>query len=277
VEVNAQRRMVLTTDVPHECADGDACHDEDRDGLNDVWEDVVLQRLAPQVRLDPDDQLLVDQDAVFLAIGRVAPAPDRRIRVFVVLTYSHDYGRCGSGGHAGDTERVVLDLAADATDPESWIVDRAYTAAHEGVDGDASRLFQGASMRELEFVLSLDSGEPHWLVYSTRDKHATHASSLRCERAATALCLEEDCAAGAPGSIVAGPPGPPHADDLLPRAVNAGEPNAPMIRGLGPFGFPGEDCWAPRPFCGGLDVGDKCADSPAVKLTLDPFATLDPL
>jgi hypothetical protein len=274
-EVDAQHRLIFRTGVPHECAGGDPCHDDDRDGLDDVWEGLVLQRLTPQVRMDPEDQLLVDDDAAFLAIGRVTPAPGRRVRVFVVLAYSHDYGRCGSGGHAGDTERVVMDLAPHPRAGKgAWIVDRVYTAAHEGVDGDASRRFEGAELRELEYVRSLDSGEPHWLVYSTRDKHATHVSSLRCERAATALCLEEDCAPGEPGAIVAGPSGPPRADDLLPRAINAGEPDAPLIRALGPFGFPGEDAWAPRPFCGGLDLGGRCADSPGAKMTLDPFALL---
>jgi hypothetical protein len=43
------------------------------------------------------------------------------------------------------------------------------------------------------------------------------------------------------------------------------------VSDLGPVGFPGDDAWADRRFCGGLG-GEECSSSVREKLVVDPFA-----
>jgi hypothetical protein len=262
--------LELVTDLPRAAADcledhlPALCDDADRDGLVDEWEDLALDTLRPFVRIDEGDPLRVDADGRVGSVGRVAPAPDgageERIRLLLVLAYSRDYGRCTFGAHLGDSERVALDLAPVPGERGAVRVVRAYTAAHEWSEHDASRLFDGDLAGQLEVAEDTIAGQPRWVVHASRAKHATYATAALCEAEDSWIfCGDEDCAAGRSIS-------PPN--ELLIPVDNAGELDAPRAGSL-----MDEPVWDDVPFCGGLGHGrGPCASPLRDKLLTDPFA-----
>jgi hypothetical protein len=264
-------RLALTTNLPATVAECEArpgldapCDDVDLDGLVDAWEDVAIDRLRPLRRFDESEALFDDATAVLADVGRVVPADDGiGIRLYVMLGYSADYGSCGFTAHNGDSERVVL-----ALDP--WrdggaggvVVSRAYTAAHEGTANDHGQVFAGSDLDQLVFTTDPTWGEPRWVVYPSRDKHATYATVDICEGISIVPCIEEDCA---PDGV-----GDPSAFEVVPDFGNAGEEAAPRLTDLASLGFAGDDAWADQDFCGGLG-GGSCSASVRSKLLTDPF------
>lgn len=242
---------------------GAPCEDADGDGLTDAWEDLALERLRPLRRLDEAESLVDDSDAVLGDVGRVFGVGDR-VRLFVMLGYSTDYGSCGGfTGHNGDSERVALDLAAyPAGGPGGVIVAQAYTAAHEGTINDHSRVFGTDELDLLTHGVDADSGEPRWVVFPSADKHGTYANVEICEGISVVPCIDEDCS---PDGV-----DDPAAFDRLPPVVNAGEPTSPRVTSLDALGFVGDDAWAEQEFCGGLG-GDACSAPVRDKLVVDPF------
>lgn len=259
----------LVTDLPGEVKDcladrgADLCADGDLDGLVDRWEDVLLDRLRPFVRIDEGDPLRVDASGRVGSVGRVAPVVgdggEAAIRVFLVLGYSRDYGRCTFDEHLGDSERVVLDLARTQGARGAVRLTRAFTAAHEGTSQDSSDLFEGEGLLELEYAEDPHLGQPRWAVYASRSKHATFASPALCEaNESWIFCGDEDCAAGRVDSP---------SNELLMPVVNAGEPDAPLADQM-----MDEPIWDDVDFCGGLGHGDEpCASPLREKLLLDPI------
>ena len=243
----------LLTDLPRAC---DGCADSDGDGISDAFEAMVLERFRPVVAMHSEEPLIYDPLAKVGAVGRVTPAPDNHIRVFIILGYSFDYGRCAQGGHRGDSERVAIDLVIEPPPPpsttsvnalDSYAVAGFYTAAHEGTSTDASRISTPAEIEAIGDV----TGD-RWMIYAARAKHGSFASRELCQTAADGVCTAEDCQSF-------------HL--LLFPIVNAGEPDAPMATetALGPI-------WSDAPFCGGIDKSDlPCATAPRGKLVDDPF------
>lgn len=262
-------RLALETALPPtidaclELAPDLGCEDADEDGLTDAWEDAVLDRLRPMRRMDEDESLFDDPTAVVADVGRVAAVGDR-YRLFVMLGYSRDYGSCGGfTGHNGDSERVVLDLAAwPAGGAGGVVMHGAYTAAHEGTINDHGQRFTLGELDALVIDLDPVSGEPRWVVFPSADKHATYASVDICEGVSVLPCIDEDCAPDGAAD--------PTVFDLLPEAFNAGEEEAPRVDDLSVAGFPGDWAWADQPFCGGLG-GSGCSSAVREKLLIDPF------
>lgn len=239
------------------------CDDLDADGLVDAWEDVVLERLRPLRRLDEAESAVDDPTAVLADVGRVALAADGSFRLMVMLGYSRDYGSCGFTAHDGDSERVVLGLVALPAEGEGGVVlDRAYTAAHEGTATDHGRTFVGDELTQLVITPDPETAQPRWVVFPSADKHATYATLAICEGISPIPCFDEDC----------GPDGvaDPSLFDVLPVVANAGELRAPRLTDLSSLGFPGDDAWADQEFCGGLG-GSGCSSSVRSKLLVDPF------
>ncbi|HEY8376319.1 MAG TPA: hypothetical protein VIK91_07520, partial [Nannocystis sp.] len=263
------QRLALVCNLPLALAACEAlaadapCDDFDLDGLTDAWEDLALELLRPLRRLDEEESLIDDPSAVLADVGRVAPVGDR-IRLFVMLGYSKDYGSCGGfTGHNGDSERVALDLMPDpAHGPGGVVVVGAYTAAHEGTVNDHGHVFVGAELDQLVFTPDPETTDPRWVVFPSADKHATYASISICENISPIPCFDEDCA---PDDVA-----DPSVFDRLPPFGNAGEEHAPRLSDLGPLGFPGEDAWAHQDFCGGLG-GIGCSSPVREKLLDDPF------
>jgi hypothetical protein len=260
-------RLALSCNLPpavDDCAaiEGAPCDDADGDGLADAWEDAVLERLRPLRRFDEGESFQDDAAAVAADVGRVAAAADG-YRVFVMLGYHLDYGSCGVSGHNGDSERVALALEPYPDgDVGGVAVVQAYTAAHENTTNDHSRVFAGADLDLLVFAVDARFGEPRWVVFSSRDKHATYGNLDICETISMVPCLDEDCGADGVDD--------PAAFDLLPVAVNAGEEAMPRVTDLADVGFPGDDAWAMQDFCGGLG-GSGCSAPVRDKLLVDPF------
>ncbi|MEZ4236289.1 MAG: hypothetical protein R3F59_09035 [Myxococcota bacterium] len=257
--------LTLRSNVPRlvvDCVPGAwACDDVDADGLTDAWEDGLLDRLRPSLRFDESEPLLDDATAVLAYVARVAPVGER-VRAFVMVGYSVDYGRCGLSGHNGDSERVALDLQPLAEGPGDAVLVGAYTAAHEGTVNDHGRVFVGDDLALLAFPGDPADGQPRWRVWPSDGKHATYGTLDDCEVFGLP-CLEEDCEADGVAD--------PAPYTRLPPIVNAGEPDHPRLTSLGAVGFPGDDAWADQDFCGGL--GGLLCSSPVVeKLTVDPFA-----
>jgi hypothetical protein len=208
---------------------------------------------SARLRFAEDEPLLNDADATLVDLGRVVPIDPSasRIRVFIVLAYSRDYGcHLGVSAHAGDSERVVVDLRAEANG--DVVITAAYAAAHEGTLFDHGQILQGNDVDQLEWVPE-DRGEPRWVVYSSRGKHATYLSSSACD-GAFAGCVES-CGSG------------PTAPSRLPRVFNMGEPDAPRVDALDDLGLPGERAWSEQRFCGGLAGAHRCTSPLREKLT----------
>lgn len=248
-------RQLDALDVP--------CADVDRDGLTDAWEDLALDLLRPLRRLDEAESLVDDPAAVLADVGRVAPVGER-VRLYVMLGYSKDYGSCGGiTGHNGDSERVALDLQPDPTHgPGGVVVVGAYTAAHEGTANDHGQLFLGPDLAQLVFAADPVTADPRWVVFPSADKHATYASIPICEGISPIPCIDEDCG---PDDV-----DDPAAYDRLPASANAGEEAAPRLGDLDSLGFPGDHAWADQDFCGGLG-GTGCSSPVREKLLVDPF------
>jgi hypothetical protein len=237
---------IWTSDCFHDCLD------EDRDGLQDVWEQALLQSVRPILWMHHDDGLFRDRRAALAMIGRVW-ATATTIHVIIVIAYTKDYGRCGSDSHPGDSERIVIQLAALA-DRHSVRADRWYTAAHEGTSYDASLFGTFASMHGAHVRWQSDS--PVDALYVSRDKHATYPTATTCA-GHSVPCLDDICAADVP-------------IDVTPW--NAGEPSAPLLLDLSAHGFPEQCTWCNTPFCGDGSGRANCAGSVRDKLTHDPFS-----
>lgn len=263
-----EQRLAFACNIPGGLAECEAiagapCEDADLDGLTDAWEDLLLAGMRPLRRFDEGEMLLGDPAAAMGDVGRVVAVGDH-VRVYVMLGYHLDYGSCGFTGHNGDSERVVLDLVAD---PEGGVggavVVGAYTAAHENTPTDHGMVFTGAALGDLVFTVDAETGDPRWVVYPSRNKHATYATVEICENISPIPCLDEDCA---PDDV-----DDPAMFDVLPeKFVNAGEEAAPRVTELSVVGFPGDEAWAMQDFCGGLG-GSGCSAPVREKLLADPF------
>lgn len=264
--------LALTTSLPALVADclsepfaDTPCADLDQDGLADAWEQLVIDRYRPLLRFDEQESLLDDATAVTADVARVAlvsPSP-LRVRVFIMLGYSKDYGSCGFTAHDGDSERVAIDLAAPENAAPGDVTTLAmYTAAHEGTANDHGKIFEGAALAQLVFTPDPTTTEPRWVVFPSQDKHGTYATIAICENISVVPCLDEDCA---PDGVAE-----PATFDRLPPFVNAGEEAHPLVSDLTAIGFPGDDAWSNDDFCGGLG-GATCSAPVREKLLVDPF------
>jgi hypothetical protein len=254
---NLPREVSACADVP-----GAPCDDQDGDGINDAWEDAVLSRMRPHVRLDEAEQLVDDPSFTTGVVGRVAPVGSN-IHAYMMLGYQRDFGKCGGiSAHNGDSERVALDL--EPVDLGDARVVQAYTAAHENTISDHGMVFGGTELAALVHETDADHGEPRWVVFASVDKHASYGNAEICEGILPLPCQDEDCHAASVSN--------PTLYTLRMPYVNAGEPDAPLVTDLGPFGFDGEDAWAEQDFCGGLG-GIGCAAPVRDKLVDDPFGS----
>lgn len=256
----------------------DGCKDDDRDGLNDEWEDAVLAKMTPLVTFDEDEPLMKsDNRDAFAAIGRVFASPESRDRVVVsvVLLYARDYGAANpvcfnAHDHAGDAERAAIEL--EITGGGSAVSRAAYTTGHEGTEDDQTTIVRDGEQKRLEDVGG------RWRVYSSQKKHATYMTKEHCESArfhkwTHQFCASEDCA-----------PDKMSDDDKarftrLPKVLNVGEPDAPRRENddLSGLGFSGVRAWSEERFCGGVTgLSDedraKCPDGLETKLRKNPFA-----
>ena len=278
IEPNDAGELAFRTRLPAMASDCEAelpgpllCADRDRDGLTDIWEWLAIRHLRPFVRLHDDEQFLQDPDGIMAHVARVTPADDGRIRVFIIIGFSRDYGSCGVSKHAGDSERVIYDLTPmSAGGSGDYRVNGFYAAAHEESPNDHGQLIWAEDFDDLEIVRDPVSRDARIRVYSSRDKHATYISPAACLNSGLQIaglrvpCTQDFCDDGAETRVTE--------RDLELPFVNAGEPEAPLVEDLEEIGFPGDDPFLDQAFCGGHDREGRCATSLLLRLTQDPFA-----
>lgn len=196
-----------------------AAQDLDRDGLDDTFEQALLERFLPTFFVSAGEcdglpasfapgtshpEVLARDGTIH---GRVFPASDGTIEV----QYFHLWARdCGRGGHSLDAEHVsvLLDYhgqewgqpfrVAQAPD---WAARLWYAAAHEDTLCDQS---SGAH------ALALGAVSAGPAVYISRGKHASYLNPGQCKWG----CGGDACPRGQPLRVAA--------------VVNIGEPGVPL-------------------------------------------------
>lgn len=187
---------------------GLAAQDLDRDGLDDEFEQALLERFVPSfyvsagecdglpASLAPgtDHPIVVDRNGTIH--GRAFPLSAGGVE----LQYFHLWARdCGRAGHALDAEHVsaLIERQADGT----WAARLWYAAAHEDTICDQS---SGARASTLKAVTA---GPP---VFISRGKHASYLARGHCTRG----CGGDACPLGQRLTVAA--------------LLNIGEPGAPL-------------------------------------------------
>lgn len=190
------------------CAPVAAAQDRDRDGLDDAFEQALLQRFVPSFYLSAGECDAAPASFVPGTTNPMLAAKDGTIhaRAFpsaagaVELQYFHLWARdCGRNGHDLDAEHVsaLVEPQPDGT----WTARLWYAAAHEDTICDQS---SGARAATLDAVTSGPS------VFISRGKHASYLDAGQCARG----CGGDACPLGRPLQV--------HA------LVNIGEPGAPL-------------------------------------------------
>lgn len=191
--------------------------DIDNDGLDDRFEQQVLERFVPTWMLSakecdslpaefhPDNQALQLQAQNGTIHGQVFPIDlPGRSGVFIEAHYYHLWNKdCGLNGHTWDVEHVSALLSAEKLeDPASeWESEYWYAAAHEDTVCDSSHAAKSSTLNAEQ------SGPTVWI---SAGKHASFLDKSLCSGG----CGGDDCSEMHPMKI--------------PKLVNLGEPGAPM-------------------------------------------------
>ncbi|HET6336562.1 MAG TPA: hypothetical protein VFG30_25240 [Polyangiales bacterium] len=222
---------------------GSFCKDADRDGLNDLWENVAVQQLRPRLLLDRSDGLFASRTDLVRVLTSVTPMVRGRIEYVLfasVVAFSRDYGHLGMFDHPGDAEAFGMLYRIDADGGLNWVASAA--KGHPCLTCRSRYAFFPQDFAE--------DGTP--LVYVERQKHGLWQNGQQC-RARAAFSCKGDAS-------------------MRPPAFNVGDPSPDGSRGLidefdaiaagGAFGqlagvFPGDAVWTatlarvPGKFCGG--------------------------
>jgi len=163
-----------------------AFEDHDRDGLDDHFEQQLLERFLPTFLISVDDcdgspaEFLADSSTpvVFARNGTVYGQVSRYTgdgnKAFLEIHYYHLWGRdCGRLGHQLDPEHVSALVRAEGIEqpPSAWKAVYWYAAAHEGTLCDGSN---GARAGLLE---AEERGAKVWI---SEGKHASFLSESKC-------------------------------------------------------------------------------------------------
>jgi len=159
--------------VPQPC--GADC-DADGDGLPDADEVALALRFEPHLWLSlREEGFRADRLPHFA----VRPLPGGGRSIFYALAYFRDYGDPDLGGltgHRGDSELIVVEVTADAS--QAWQVDRVFLSAHYQSATDSSGWYDAADLET-----SLDaSGLAHPVVYVAEWKHGNYPDLGTCDQ-----------------------------------------------------------------------------------------------
>lgn len=191
--------------------------DSDGDGLEDRFEQLLLERFAPELMLSvrecdslpaefhpgKEAPLLLAKNATIY--GQVFPThPTGRRGAFIEVHYYHLWNSdCGLNGHALDAEHVSALLSAESiADPALlWKAEYWYAAAHEDTVCDTSHAVKAG------FVGAEPPGAKIWI---SSGKHASFLDRSLCGGS----CGADDCSEMNRVKIS--------------KLVNLGEPGSPM-------------------------------------------------
>ncbi len=185
--------------------------DADGDGLSDTLEAKVAAEYLPFFSVHPGDKCNTHG-----LLYRIAPHPNepKRVMIWIVALFDKD---CGANGHAGDDETfgVVIDPSQPA--PAGILAVRAIS--HQNTP--CQRITTCGSCAGMNACSTGDrAGAKIPVVYASKDKHGTYSVLGTCS---DLICDFGGCALA---------PTPSNAP-----AVNAGEPNKPLVKNLTTEGF----------------------------------------
>ena len=178
---------ILQLTITTQSANSATFEDLDRDGLDDRFEQELLEKFAPAFQISADD--CDGSPAEFLAgsstpvvvakngtiYGQVSQhSGDGSNRTFLEIHYYHLWNRdCGRLGHALDTEHVATLVNADHMEQTSdaWRAVYWYAAAHEDTVCDVSH---GA---HADVVEASHRGPTIWI---SDGKHASFLGESKC-------------------------------------------------------------------------------------------------
>jgi hypothetical protein len=176
-------------------------------------------------------------------VFRVRPHPDRpeSIAISFALLYARDCGDTASPSHNGDVEPFAITLEPAAGCPTGYGIRSIRTWAHAGTSAEHidDRIFPEPLCN---FGFSVDPTGRSDVVLASENKHGNYLSLDSCEGGDVWM---DHCSM----TFTAG-------DVNAWVGFNAGEPGAPRHRDLGLIGFPGEQMWSGRDFCGSLSRDD---------------------
>jgi hypothetical protein len=193
-----------------------AAGDGDKDGLDDAWEQRMLERFAPRLILSqgecdaaPAEFAPGERDPRALArngtlYGQVTPWRGEE-GAWVEIRYFHLWANdCGRLAHPLDVERVSVLARAEQSGapPEQWLGVYWFAAAHEGTVCDGSH---GA---RADWLGAETAGAAVWV---SRGKHASYLARSRCGK-------------GCGGDVCR----PQRHAMQLRQVINVGEPDEPL-------------------------------------------------
>lgn len=225
---------------------GPAPIDLDQDGLDDAYERQIFEEYLPFLSVDPGDRC---PRAAIVYRLRVHPADATKLHLITDLLFERD---CGAGGHAGDNEVFGATIDPLLPAPEGLIAIRAIShqntaCEHISECGRCPRLTACSTAQK--------NGAPFPIVFYSTGKHGAYMSEDACDRA----CFITNFCEVAPASFTA-------------PSINAGEPNAPLVRDLTAAGIITStagwtemelfhyDPWGPEDFGGAGSVAEDLID-----------------
>jgi hypothetical protein len=222
---------------------GSFCKDADDDGLNDLWENMLVEQLRPRLMFDASDGLFRGNTDTVRTLTSVVPIErggQSYVLVTHVIAFTRDYGFLGTFSHPGDTESFGMLFKADDNDGLTWVA--SASKGHPCLTCKSRYSWSGQDFAS--------DGTPE--VYVERDKHGLWSEGRRCRELAAFRCRGDR--------------------SVRPSAINVGDYSPDASRGLvdgldglspsGPFGalagvFPGDAIWTRSRsrvngrFCGG--------------------------
>jgi len=171
--------------------------DNDRDTLNDVWENAAANELSPRFSLDNNEEFFDHPEDKVVLFSRITPFPSqekpRYIVFWYVVTWSRDYGKYGIGAHNGDTEPFIM--IWKIIDNQTLALDSVYVHAHDGCNEhedvwNATGIscnyasvcdftLQKITMKQT--CSSLGFFNNRLLLFVSKDKHALFPSGESCQ------------------------------------------------------------------------------------------------
>jgi hypothetical protein len=193
-----------------------ATGDADADGLDDAWEQQIIERFAPRLILsegecdhlpaefapnEPHPRPVARNGTVYAKATPWTGRPGAWVEIHYYHLWAND---CGRLPHPLDVERVSVLLTGPAFDapPEQWRAVYWFAAAHEGTVCD------GTHGARAEWLRAEMGGATVWV---SRGKHASYLARSRCGKG----CGGDQCKPQR------------HAVAIL-KLINVGEPDAPL-------------------------------------------------
>jgi uncharacterized membrane protein len=228
--------------------------DLDGDGIPQIRELQLAQAFFPTIWYDRGEKYTApggngkrgNPNQPGRLVFRVRPHPQKQdyLAITYALLYNRDGGETGINAHPGDVEPFAITLAPKTDCALGYGILFIRTWAHEGTSAEHVDTDLLSSRCNYGFTANPVGREDVVLV--SENKHGNYLSEWNCDWGLNTFGAENcdrDFTLGDVNAWV---------------GFNAGEPGAPRHRDLGELGFPGEEMWARKKFCGGATPRNGC-------------------